>query len=35
MLRRLTTGVFGEAYVIVTGTEVAHDEYTAEHFILT
>jgi hypothetical protein len=31
----LPAGVFGEAYAIVTGTEVAQGEYRAEHFILT
>lgn len=35
MLHRLPAGVFGEAYAIATGTEVAHGEYRAEHFILT
>jgi len=35
MLRRLPAGVFGEAYAIVTGTEVAQGEYRAEHFMLT
>ena len=34
-LRRLPAGVFGEAYAIVTGTEVTQGEYRAEHFILT
>lgn len=34
-LRGLPAGVFGEAYAIVTGTEVAHGEYRAEYFILT
>ncbi|MEO6918677.1 MAG: hypothetical protein ABI171_06615 [Collimonas sp.] len=34
-LRGLPAGVFGEAYAIVTGTEVDQGEYTAEHFILT
>lgn len=34
-LHRLPTGIFGEAYVIVTGSEVNQGEYRAEHFILT
>lgn len=34
-LRGLPAGVFGEAYAIVTGTEVAQGEYRAEYFILT
>lgn len=35
MLHRLSPGIFGETYVIVTGTEVSPGEYRAEHFILT
>ena len=35
MLRGLPAGVFGEAYAIVSGTEVAQGEYRAEYFILT
>lgn len=34
-LRGLPAGVFGEAYAIVTGTEVTQGEYRAEYFILT
>jgi len=34
MLRRLPPGMFGETYVIATGTEIAPGEYGAEHFIL-
>lgn len=34
-LRQLPAGMFGETYVVVTGTEMAPGEYFAEHFILT
>lgn len=35
MLHRLLAGIFGETYAITTGTEIAPEEYRAEHFILT
>lgn len=35
MLHGLPAGVFGETYVIVTGTELSIGEYSAEYFILT
>lgn len=35
MLRRLSPGILGETYAIVTGTEVAPEDYRAEHFLLT
>ena len=34
-LQGLPAGVFGEAYVVVTGTKISADTYRAEHFILT
>lgn len=34
-LKGLPTGVFGEAYAVVTGTKISVDKYRAEHFILT
>jgi hypothetical protein len=35
MLHGLPAGLFGEAYAIVTGTEVSQGEYLAEYFIMT
>ena len=35
MIQGLPAGVFGEAYVVVTGVEVAPGQYRTEQFILT
>jgi len=35
MLRGLPAGIFGEAYVLVTGTEISQGEFRAEYFIFT
>lgn len=34
-VRQLPAGMFGETYVVVTGTQISPEEYFAEHFILT
>jgi hypothetical protein len=34
-VRGLPPGLFGEAYGIVTGSEIVVDEYRSEHFLLT
>lgn len=34
-LRQLPPGMFGETYVVVTGVEIAENEYIGEYFVLT